>query len=245
MVGYFKKNEFVFSDALDFYSYPNYNRTNIALTPELYRLGNVVSDRKYIEDPFFLSGVRSYRMGDPMRSINFKASARSFSGGVRQLMSNNYDSTRNYDSMIYLDLTTYPNVPIKPNDQLELGLQYACFLCCEAIKNDGCVGFSTNGTEEQKRYIFVPCGSGDFHAKTILKIFSKLNWFAKRDYSMAALMEQTVPKLRVGTDVYLITPFIDKDLAQSISAIQKAGFHICVIPMDYRGYNEKNSSVSI
>ena len=238
----YRKNEILFSDALDFYAYPNYHRANIALTPDLYHAGNAISNRKYIEDPFFLSGIRPYHLGDPMRSINFKASVRSFSGGARQWLCNNYDSTRNYDSMIYLDLTTYTDISMKSEDQLELGLQYACFLFCEAIKNDGRVGFSTNSTNNRTKYTYIPCGSGDFHSKNILKTFSKLNWYDRHDYSMAALLMQTISQLSIGTDIYLITPFIDSELSKSISAIQKAGFNICVIPLLQGGISEKNLS---
>ena len=123
----YRSNEFIFSDQLDFYAYPNCDGATLTLNTDLYHAGNAISDRKYIEDPFFISGIRPYRAGDPMRSINFKASLRSFSGGVRQLVSNNYDSSRNYDSMIFLDLTTYPENSLRAEYQLELGLKYTCF----------------------------------------------------------------------------------------------------------------------
>lgn len=103
----YRKNEFLFSTPLEMYVYPNYSEIVADMPPDIYRVGNSISKNKYIEDPFFVSGIRSYIAGDPMRSINFKASARSFVGGVPQLMSNNYDSSRNFDSMIFLDLFNY------------------------------------------------------------------------------------------------------------------------------------------
>ena len=56
--------------------------------------------RRLYEDPFAFSSIREYAITDPMRSINWKASAKS-----GQLMVNTFESTLNPKLMIYLDLT--------------------------------------------------------------------------------------------------------------------------------------------
>lgn len=56
--------------------------------------------RQLYEDPFAFSSIREYAITDPMRAINWKASAKS-----GQLMVNTFESTLNPKLMIYLDLT--------------------------------------------------------------------------------------------------------------------------------------------
>lgn len=227
----YRKDEFIFEDSLDFYAYPNRYGASVRLSDDLYCSGSAISDRKYIEDPFFLAGIRPYRESDPMRAINFKASVRSFFGGMRQLVSNNYDSSRNFDSLILLDLTTYEGSTIKEEEQLELGLEYTCFLFCEATKNAGRVGFAANCAIGEGRYVYIPCSSGDMHTKSILETFSELSCYARRDYSMTAILKNIAPNLDSGTDVYLVTPFVDDEMAQLLSALERREFGVRVIPL--------------
>ncbi len=230
----YRKNEFLFSVPLDFYAYPDRYDADASLSPDLYHAGNAISHRKYIEDPFFLSGIRPYQTGDPMRSINFKASVRSFSGGMRQLMCNSYDSSRKYDSMIFLDLTAYPEAVFDGTDQIEIGLRAACFLFCEAVTNGGRVGFAANCTVGDAHFVHIPCGSGDIHSKRILEYFAEITGFAQRDYSMTALLEHLAPSLAPGTDLYLVTPFVSPKMARLLHALERAGRNVCIIELKGR-----------
>ena len=223
--------EYTFDSTIDFYAYPNRYDADASFSHDIYRAGDAISSRKYIEDPFFLSGIRGYRMGDPMRSINFKASVRSFSGGVRRLMCNDYDSSRNYDSMIFLDLTSHSEVSMDAEDQIELGLRYACYLFCEAIKNGGNVGFSTNCAVGSSRYIHIPCGSSVLHTKRILEQFAEISPYARRDYSMPAILQNHSPQLAKGTDIYLITPFVDDNTSEILYTLRRMGRNVQVIPL--------------
>ena len=230
----YRKNEFIFFDELDFYAYPNLNEIKNALSPELCYSGNVMSAKKYVEDPFFSSGIRPYQSGDPLRSINFKASVRSFSGGMRQLVCNKYDSSRNYDSMIFLDLFSYPDTKMDDEERLEIGLNNACFLFLEALKNAGRVGFSANSAKGSSKYIHVPCGCGDAHSKILLETFAELNWFSRHDYSISAVLTKIVPTLGTDTDIFLITSFVDEKLSSIISQIKKMGYIVHIIPIESR-----------
>ena len=219
----YRKTEYTFDSPIDFYAYPNQYDGDAGFAPDMYHAGETVASRKYIEDPFFLSGIRAYRPGDPMRSINFKASARGFSGGMRQLMSNDYDSSRNYNSMILLDLTAYPEALMNGDEQIELGLCYACYLFC------GNVGFATNCAVGDTRYIHVPCGSGTTHTKTILEQFAEISSNAKRDYSVNVILQTIAPELPRGTDIYLITPFVDDKMAGLLHILRHMGRNVEVI----------------
>lgn len=230
----YRKNEFWFSDTLEFYAYPDIYDTNLLLSSELYDSGNALADKKQIEDLFFFSGIRPYQKGDPMRAINFKASVRAFRGGERQLLCNQYDSSKNYDSMIFLNLSSCLESALKDEEALELGLQYACFLFREAIQHSGCYGFAVNCTRGSSQYISIPCGSGEVHTKQILEAFSEISWYARRDYSMNAIFQKIVPTLSPKTDLFVITLEIGDELARSIHYAESMGFSVKIISLEGR-----------
>lgn len=227
----YRKNEFLFSVPIEFYAYPDRFDAVSDPSPDLLRAGSAISSRKYLEDPFFLSGIRPYRAGDPLRAINFKASARAFVGGKQSLMCNEYDSSRNFDSMILLDLTTYAQAPMDVYEQTENGLRLACHLFCRAVQNGGRVGFSANCALQSAHYVYLPCSSGEQHTKAILECLACISGFAQRDYSMSALLERVVPELPSGTDVYLITPYVDARIGAMLHSLEHAGINVCVIPL--------------
>lgn len=225
----YRKFDYTFKSSVSFYAYPDGQALKDLCSPNIYQAGNSISSQKYIEDPFFVSGVRPYRFGDPMRSINFKATSRSFSGGTRTLMVNGYESSRLYDTMIFLDLNSYYDVHISNYDLIENGLMSACFLFCEAVKNGGRTGFATNRSPNNSDYVYIPCESGEQHTKRVLEVFAELDPYSKRSYSMSALLTATIPKLPKGVDIYLITSFEDEKSAIVLSEAKRAGMNVQTI----------------
>ena len=215
--------EYTFEQPLSFYAYPQSIRHGNCYDPEVFRAGNAISNRRYIEDPFFLSNIRAYRLGDPMRAINFKASARSFSGGTRRLMCNSYDSSRTHDTMIFLDLNSYAESTLDAREQLENSLRIAVFLLCEAIRYGGRVGFAANCNAGASKFIHIPCGVGESHVRRILETLAELDLYARRDFSMSALLAQFAFSLPVGTDLYLIASFADGKTVDILHALEYHG----------------------
>ena len=220
---FYRDCEYSFEQPLSFYAYPSSIASGDCYDPDVFRAGNAISNRKYVEDPFFLSNIRAYRLGDPMRSINFKASARSFSGGMRRLMCNSYDSSRTHDTMIFLDLNSYAEAPTDAREQLENSLHIAVFLLCEAIKYGGRVGFATNCESGASRYIHIPCGVGESHVRLILETLAELDLYARRDCSMSSLLSQFAFSLPVGTDLYLIAPYADSKTTDILHVLEYHG----------------------
>ena len=103
-----RDNAYEFDVPLQLSVYPAQFEAPLDILPDSHRLGDRLAANRFIEDPYFTSGVRQYRRGDPMRNIDFKASARTMSRGQYQLMSRDCDSSRNFDAMVLLDLTPKP-----------------------------------------------------------------------------------------------------------------------------------------
>lgn len=219
----YRKFDYSFDCPVDFYAYPDYFDLKNHVNADLVLNGNAVSAKKYIEDPFFLSGVREYRAGDPMRAINFKASARAFSGGIRTLMSNSYDSSRTFDTMIFLDMNVRLDAGIYNGDFLEEGLKCACYLFCEAVQNGGRVGFSVNQPSGNEKYVYIPCESGFIHTKRILNRFAELDNFTDKTYSMSAILSNHYTEIPKCADIYLITTSIDERTAEILAMLERSG----------------------
>lgn len=227
------KNEFLFDVPIDVYVYPSRYFGGVDMSEDVRLAGEAISKRKYIEDPFFFAGVRRYGQGDGMRQVNFKASVRSFSGGVRQLMCNSYDSSRCFDTMIYLDLTDYSNADDFEHYSatLENGLRCACYLFSEAENNGGRVGFAANCSSESGRYVHIPCDMGIGHAKAMLECFSGITPYARRDYSIHALMREAL-ELPLSTEIYYITSFVNEKNAELIHNLQRLGRSVRVVRLE-------------
>ena len=240
----YRKNEFLFSEPFDLYVYPNYSIIQSDIEPDLYHIGDIMSKQRYIEDPFFLAGIRPYQAGDSMHRINFKASVRAFSGGVRSLMSNYYDSSRNFDSMIFLDLFNYSGngTAELQKQQLEMGLSFACYLLSQIASNGGTVGFASNSAAGASAYVHIPCGRGNLHTQRLLETFARINYYDRREYSINSLLENITKDLDEGTDIYIITPVVDSKTASTLRAIEGSGHNISVIllaSVGRRGFDEE------
>lgn len=84
-------------------------------------LGSLESRRRTFEDPFAWASIRGYTPQDPMRSVNWKASAR-----TGELMVNTYASVQAAQFCIFLDVTD--DRIMREEDLLELGISAAASL---------------------------------------------------------------------------------------------------------------------
>lgn len=233
----YRKNEFIFELPIDIYVYPERYSAVSDLSEDIKLAGDAISNKKYVEDPYCFSGIRNYCAGDPIKQINYKASVRSFSGGVRQLMSNYYDSSRSFDTMIYLDLTDYSALDSFEECRaiLENGLRCACHLFCEAERSGGRVGFAANCSTEEGRFVDIPCRTGQLHAKSVLECFASLSPYARTDYSIHSLLQKAV-RLPEDTDVYFITTRMTDKNAELINLLRRMGRSVSVVRLE--GSNE-------
>lgn len=74
------------------------NVSNILVTCERL-MGSVQCAKRLFEDPFAYASIREYTLTDPMKTINWKASAR-----TGELMVNTFESTHMEKVMIFLDV---------------------------------------------------------------------------------------------------------------------------------------------
>lgn len=138
-----------FETDVQIYVYPR--RTNVSqiLSKCENLLGDKESNRKYLEDPFAFSSIREYTLQDPMKNINWKASAKT--GG---LMVNTFSSMHNERMMIYLDVED--SRIIKKENLIEESISIAATLF-QKLQNKGTeVGICVNFYDDNRTVLYMP-----------------------------------------------------------------------------------------
>ena len=130
----------------ELYVYPA--RINVSSLVQLCDslMGTVESRSTYIEDPFAFLSIREYTTRDPMKNINWKATAK-----TGKLMVNTFSSVRAEQFMIYLDIEDR-NI-LKNEDAVEEGISIAASLCERLIRAGLPAGLMINTSPQQ---VFMP-----------------------------------------------------------------------------------------
>ncbi len=104
------------------YVYPAQADCGLLLRAVEVRLGEKESAKRVLEDPFNFASIRPYTIYDPMKTINWKASAR-----TGELMVNTYASPAAIRVRIFLDVSADPNIPFSDSFR-ELAISMAASL---------------------------------------------------------------------------------------------------------------------
>ncbi len=111
------------------YVYPEQVNCSLLLRAVEVILGERESARRVYEDPFVFASIRPYTIYDPMKSINWKASAK-----TGELMVNTYASPAALNVHIFLDVCADPHVPFSDSFR-ELAIATAASLIRFLVKN--------------------------------------------------------------------------------------------------------------
>ena len=157
-------------------------------------LGSMESRRRTIEDPYAWAGIRAYTPRDPMRSVNWKASAR-----TGELMVNTYASVQASRFCIYLD--TSDDHIMKQEQLVETGIRAAASLCRHLIRRGEETGLSVYAPEIQ-----IPPARGTAQLTRIEQALTEDLTGVRRQRAGAAPAEKTAPTgtapAAPGTDGY-------------------------------------------
>lgn len=122
------------------YVYPAYSRYKELLAPFSRIMGEALKNRFILEDPFEFKGIRNYTTSDPMKKINWSATAK-----TGNLKVNSYYDTTSRHVTIFLDITT-TNV-WKKYDQMEEAIRITRNLMEELVRNKIPVQIITNARD--------------------------------------------------------------------------------------------------
>lgn len=142
-------------------------------------MGNVSTHRFLHEDPFSFRGIRDYQPGDPMKSVNWKASAKAMDLKVNVL-----DFTTEQRVEVYLNLNR--ETLGMDNEVLEESIRLAKTFAARLAKMGMQTALYTNGLHyESHEVVCVETGSGDgfleLANEALAKIRLKDSAFAKME----------------------------------------------------------------
>ena len=107
-------------------------------------LGETLSKRPLLTDPFLVRGIRDYIPGDPVRDIHWPATARMGSTQVRV-----FDHTARMKLMVILngqrkDAQWGDYLMEYEEGEIEYGISVAATMCVNALRSGLCAGFAAN-----------------------------------------------------------------------------------------------------
>lgn len=189
----------------EIYVYPKMTDVSEIVTVCEQLLGTLQCAKRLYEDPFAFRTIRNYTTDDPMKTINWKASAKTGS-----LMVNTYDSVQSQKAMIFLDVED--TGILKREELVEESIAMAATLVRKLLRQNIEVGFSYNGDGET----MMPTNSksaltglermlAEYNPETGNQDFEQL---------VKELFENTFSKKPLSQDTLLI--FISKNLNQQL-----------------------------
>ena len=114
-------------------------------------MGSLQCAKRLYEDPFAFSSIREYTVTDPMKTINWKASAR-----TGELMVNTFESTLTEKVMIYLDMED--SGILKYEYLVEESVSIASSLAQKLIARGMEVGICVNAVNDLQTILLPPAG---------------------------------------------------------------------------------------
>ncbi len=131
-------------------------------------IGSVLTKRFSMEDPFEFRAIREYSKSDPMKSINWKASAKT---GALKVNVHNYTSRQ--EACILLNFQS--DTAFIDDALYEEAIRIANSLSHLFIKAGVPTGLVSNGTDvESHELCHVACGSGESHITTIKTALARI-----------------------------------------------------------------------
>ncbi len=224
-----QKKYFEFESEL--YVYPKILEYRQLSHPIRFMSGNSITRHRAMRDPFSVVGVRDYASGDPFNTINFKVTARSSYGSIPNIKVNQYDNCSDRIFMIYINFQ--PSADGVATDEyeslMEYGMSLAASFASEALKNGYKVGFAANCrkvTGELK--MAFPMSGGAYHIEEMLREMAQAQILY--GISFTALLEEGVESNIRGTEVFVLTPYVDENMDECVAMLGRNN-HVTVIEL--------------
>lgn len=182
--------------------------------------GDRVVRRWILEDPFIHAGIREYNTSDPMKNINWKATAR-----FGTLQVNKYDPTAQHRLMVLLNVDTKPDqwtVTDEP-ERVEYGISVAATIVEYAFRNFIETGFGSNGylKEMENEPVRIEPAGGKNQLVKILECLARL--VISRSITFNTYLDRELENNPGNTDYLFITAFVDDEIEERIRRLRAKG----------------------
>ncbi|MBO0994714.1 DUF58 domain-containing protein [Bacillus sp. SD088] len=192
-------------------------------------LGDVVVRRWIMEDPFLIAGVREYSPGDPLNTINWKATAKS-----QVLQVSQKDFSADHHLMIYVNFTQTEDIwrPIVDELLMEKAISYAASIAQYALDNGIDTGFGCNSyfNEMDKQSIHIDPANGEQHLMYLLETMAKLKIGSSTYFDF--FLKDEVEREVEGTDILIITALVTDKMREYIKQLEARGNSVEILELE-------------
>ncbi|MGI6368991.1 MAG: DUF58 domain-containing protein [Anaerolineae bacterium] len=186
-------------------------------------VGEVLGQRRIIEDPLRFSAVREYRTGDNPRHIHWRASAR-----TGQLQVKIFDPSETIALMLAVDVQTSDEAYAYVADWLELVLSAAASVAVDSLERRHMVGLYLNSIGPRgERWLTVSPGRHERQAADLLGTLAAAEPF--RGSPFVEMVRSMRINLPYGTTVVAITASPSDELYEALGLLQEAGHPVSLL----------------
>lgn len=165
-------------------------------------------------------GLRNYLPGDPLRYVNWRASARS-----ERLYTNQYAAEWSTDLFVVLDAREQASLRSRGRSLFEHSLSATASLCRELLDRGNRIALVVYGG-----YLdIIPLGTGRRHLD---RIMNHLAAATVHDHlAFRALANLPVRLFSPGSPLLLVTPLLSEDV-EAVVPLSRQGFHVMLVTPD-------------
>ncbi|ALS27250.1 hypothetical protein IJ21_18490 [Paenibacillus sp. 32O-W] len=199
--------------------------------PDAFRSwqGEMVVRRWIVDDPFVVAGVRDYRPGDPLRGINWKATART---GDLQVQVR--DFTADGRLMVYLNIEDHELMwnTVNEVERAERGIALVAGIAEYAARQGLAFGFGVNAHDIDGPRISIRMSPAS-GAGRVMEVYEALaRLVLARTESFAELLEAEAGRLEDRTDILLLTAYRSDKLDRAAELLRSKGHAVTFLMLD-------------
>ncbi|MGE5602580.1 MAG: DUF58 domain-containing protein [Nitrososphaerales archaeon] len=189
--------------------------------------GTLASRQPIFADPARVNGVRPYQPGDPVRTIDWKTSARAGQLEVRKT-----EPAVSLTTTIFLDLNAAAYSRHLRYVAPEWGIVIAASLANYLIEQRQDVGLGSNGRDEltEATCWAIPPRRGRAHLMKLLEWLARVQLAETRP--LVEWLPQATVDLAWGTTVVAVTPSADEATSAALHRLRRAGLNPVLIAIE-------------
>jgi len=203
------------------------HRTEFNL-PSRSFLGDVVVRRYFLPDPFMPSGIRNYSPSDPLKLINWKATAK-----TGNLVVHRNDFTANSNLLVFFNIdysATYWDMgDTEKAHTMENAIRILATILDISIQSGQQTALRTNAVSlKDGSEVSVPSAVGSMHRDALYMAMAEIQFVRSRNFHM--LLRESVETVR-DSDVLLMTKYMTKEISVEIENLRLAGNKVEVLEL--------------
>lgn len=204
----------------DIYIYPKFSNLDLLLVSGDPGGRQKVLNNKY-EDQLQLESMRDFRAGDPLKKVNWRASARA---GTLQTME--YSNTLSASLTVLMDVNP-DNYPLKNRYfNIERTIEAAASLLKSYSDRSESISIYLNSTKDA---VYIPPGIGYEHTISALQKLSEIDFnYLNSDSIIRGAISRGI-RIPSGSHIYILTPMVTAEINREILLLRKINCYISVI----------------